>query len=140
MSKEAIEALDKLVTTPDEMLTPNDWQQCEGTIRQALQTREGITSDFPLIDPNQFAVYLSTMKAGEVITEKMIERLNGYMEIITQQYEWPESCDDMVLVPIEPTEEIIDAMEEMFMPFGEMRAAYDGVIMAALKPSSRGEQ
>lgn len=37
------------------------------------------------------------------------------------------------------TPKMIDAMEEMYMPFGEMRAAWDGAFIAALNESQEGE-
>lgn len=38
--------------------------------------------------------------------------------------------DGFALMPIRPTEETLTAMEEAFMPFGEMVAAYDAMIAA----------
>ena len=37
----------------------------------------------------------------------------------------------VALVPVEPTEAMLDAMGEMHMPFGEMRAAWDGALAAS---------
>jgi len=38
---------------------------------------------------------------------------------------------EAVAVPVEPTEAMLDAMGEMHMPFGEMRAAWDGALAAS---------
>lgn len=40
------------------------------------------------------------------------------------------------LVPVEPTKEMLSAMEEMYMPLGEMIAAYDGAIMSSPDPTT----
>ena len=36
-----------------------------------------------------------------------------------------------VMVPSEPTDEMVSTMEEMYMPMGEMVAAYDGAVIIA---------
>lgn len=47
--------------------------------------------------------------------------------------------DGFALVPIEPTEQILNNMEEQYMPFGEMSAAYDAMLSAAPKVDNNGE-
>lgn len=37
-----------------------------------------------------------------------------------------------------PTPSMIEAMEEMYMPFGEMRAAWDGAFIEALNEEGQG--
>ena len=56
---------------------------------QALQAepQDVDVEDFPLIDPNLFAVYLGQMKIGKKIDKLMIERFSGCFQIISDQYE-----------------------------------------------------
>ena len=67
--------------------------------------------------------------------------LGRYASCMTQSAwdAWQARCPDgWQCVPVEPTDEMVDAASELYMPFGDMRAAIHAAIVYA--PDEQGAE
>lgn len=81
-----------------------------------------------------------TNKIEELIEKLTIEKEKWFCEIDAETYNLMLKIAlatlrlhkaGNVMVPSEPTDEMVSTMEEMYMPMGEMVAAYDGAVIIA---------
>ena len=103
----------------------HDWSHIDEAAARALMKRHGygFTDTWPnILDGFLAAEAKSCVNAAvSAITPSDLAALIA------------EKCPGWKCVPVEPTHEMLQSAEEMYMPFGEMIDAWDGFVYAAPK-------